>query len=93
METLNGLSVFVRVVDTGGFSAAARDLGMSKSAVSKQVAKLENRLGVRLLNRTTRRLSATEAGTVFYERRRASSPTSKMPKMQSAPCTTKPGAT
>ncbi|MHA1597388.1 MAG: LysR family transcriptional regulator [Alphaproteobacteria bacterium] len=68
MESLTGLNVFVRVVDTGGFSAAARDLGMSKSAVSKRIARLENHLGVRLLNRTTRRLSATEAGTVFYER-------------------------
>jgi len=60
--------IFVRVVETGGFSTAARDLSISRSAVSKQVARLEDRLGARLLNRTTRRLSPTEAGLIFYER-------------------------
>lgn len=68
MDILNGYSVFTRVVETGGFSAAARELNMSKSAVSKHVAGLEERLGVRLLNRTTRKLSPTEVGTAFYER-------------------------
>ncbi|HZD24646.1 MAG TPA: LysR family transcriptional regulator, partial [Alphaproteobacteria bacterium] len=50
------------------FTAAARSLGLSKSAVSKQVARLEDRLGARLLNRTTRKLSLTEVGEAFYER-------------------------
>lgn len=62
LDTLVGMAVFARVVDDGGFSAAARALGMSKSAVSKQVSALEDRLGARLLNRTTRRMSLTEAG-------------------------------
>jgi DNA-binding transcriptional LysR family regulator len=70
MDTLNGFTVFTKVVETGGFSAAARELNMSKSAVSKHIAKLEEHLGVRLLNRTTRKLSPTEVGTTFYERAR-----------------------
>ncbi len=68
LDTLVGMAVFARVVDDGGFSAAARRLGLSKSAVSKQVAALEDRLGARLLNRTTRRMSLTEAGTALVER-------------------------
>lgn len=60
--------VFARVVEEGGFSAAAEKLTLSKSAVSKQVAKLEDQLGVRLLNRTTRRISLTEAGELFFVR-------------------------
>ena len=68
LDTLVGMAVFARVVDDGGFSAAARRLGLSKSAVSKQVAALEDRLGARLLNRTTRRMSLTEAGSALIER-------------------------
>lgn len=60
--------VFAQVVDSRSFSAAAARLGVSKSAVSKQIAKLEDRLGARLLNRTTRTLSPTDAGQDFYER-------------------------
>lgn len=67
MQDLASLAVFARVVEAGGFSAAAGSLGLSKSAVSKQVSRLEARLGIRLLNRTTRRLSLTEAGALFYE--------------------------
>ena len=67
MDLLAGMAVFARVVEARGFSAAARDLGMSKSAVSKQVTRLEDRLGARLLNRTTRRLSLTAAGAAFHE--------------------------
>ncbi len=67
MEQLTAMLAFARVVETGSFSKAARDLGISKSAVSKQISRLEDRLGVRLLNRTTRRHSLTEAGTSFFQ--------------------------
>lgn len=60
--------ILINVVDCGGFSAAAKQLGLSKSHVSRQVADLENRLGVQLLNRTTRRLSLTETGRAYYNR-------------------------
>jgi DNA-binding transcriptional LysR family regulator len=58
--------IFAAVVEAGGFSAAARALGISTPVVSKRVSALEAELGARLLNRTTRRLSLTEAGEVFY---------------------------
>ena len=61
-------AVFVRVVQEGGFTAAARSLELSKGAVSKMVNRLEARLGARLLNRTTRRLTLTEVGDAFYRR-------------------------
>lgn len=67
MEHLPAMAVFARVVDSHGFSAAARQLGISKSAVSKQVARLEDLLGARLLQRTTRKLALTEVGRVFHE--------------------------
>jgi DNA-binding transcriptional LysR family regulator len=66
MDPLDGIAAFARVVDSGSFSAAARRLGISKSAVSAHVQRLEERLGIRLLNRTTRRLSVTEAGAAYY---------------------------
>ena len=66
MARLDAMEIFAEVVEAEGFSAAARSLGVSKSAVSKQVGRLEDSLGVRLLNRTTRRLSLTEAGATFY---------------------------
>ena len=62
------IAVFVNVVREGGFSAAAKALQLTPSAVSKQVARLEDRLNVRLLNRTTRHLSMTEEGEVFFDR-------------------------
>ena len=68
MRDLNAIRVFVQVVRSRGFSAAAQSLGMSKAAVSKHVARLEADLGARLLNRTTRRLSLTEVGAAFYDR-------------------------
>jgi len=68
VDNLAGMAVFARVVESNSFTGAARRLGMSKAAVSKQVSKLEERLGARLLNRTTRRLSLTEVGAAFYER-------------------------
>jgi Transcriptional regulator len=67
LDLLAGMAVFARVVDAGGISAAARELRLSKSAVSKQVSALEDRLGVRLLQRTTRRMSLTEAGRGFLD--------------------------
>lgn len=70
MDPVSGMTVFARVVEANGFTAAARDLGLSKAAVSKHVARLEDRLGVRLLNRSTRRLGLTEAGRDYYERAR-----------------------
>ncbi len=63
---LNEAAVFVKVVQAGGFSAAARQMGVPTSTVSHRVARLEKRLGVTLLQRTTRRLNLTEAGELFY---------------------------
>ena len=68
MNSLTDIAVFVKVVDSGSFTAAAERLSLSKSVVSKYVTRLEDGLGVRLLNRTTRRLSLTEAGRTFYQR-------------------------
>ena len=65
---LSAIEIFVKVVDTGSFSAAARGLGVSKSHTSKRVSQLEDRLGARLLQRTTRKLTLTEAGQTFYDR-------------------------
>ncbi|CAA7623234.1 LysR family transcriptional regulator [Magnetospirillum sp. SS-4] len=64
----DGLQAFVRVAESGSFSEAARRLGLSKSMVSRQVSALEADLGVRLLHRTTRSLSPTEAGRAYLER-------------------------
>ena len=64
------IEVFVRAVELGGFSAAARAFHMTPSAVSKLVARLESRLGVRLINRSTRRLDLTAEGAAFLERGR-----------------------
>ncbi|MBR0694110.1 LysR family transcriptional regulator [Bradyrhizobium lablabi] len=68
MDRLTSLEVFSRVVDSGGFSAAARKLNMSTTMVSNHVQSLEDRLGVRLLNRTTRKVSLTEVGRAYYDR-------------------------
>lgn len=62
------IEVFVRVVDLGGFSSAARAFNMTPSAVSKLVSRLESRLGVRLINRSTRKLQLTAEGAAFHER-------------------------
>jgi DNA-binding transcriptional LysR family regulator len=66
-DRLAAMEIFVRVVDAGSFSAAASQLGVGQPAVSKAVAQLEERLGVRLLLRSTRRLNLTDAGKSFYE--------------------------
>lgn len=67
MDSFGAIPVFVAVVESGGFSPAARVLGISKSAVSKRITQLESDLGVKLLHRTTRQLSLTEAGEHFFE--------------------------
>lgn len=66
-DRLNGMRVFAQVVEAKSFSAAADMLGMSKSVASRHVSALERSLSVKLLNRSTRRLSLTEAGALFYE--------------------------
>ena len=68
MDRLTSLTAFVRVVDSGGFSAAARRLNMSTTMVSNHVQSLEDRLGARLLHRTTRKVSLTEVGKTYYDR-------------------------
>src|SRR2546423_3072944 len=68
MDRLTSLTAFVRVVDSGGFSAAGRRLNMSTTMVSNHVQALEDRLGARLLNRTTRKVSLTEVGRAYYDR-------------------------
>lgn len=70
MDRLTEMEAFATVVDQGGFTDAAKKMGISKSAVSKHVSSLEARLGARLLNRTTRRVSPTEIGLAYYDRAR-----------------------
>jgi len=67
-ELLDGVAVFVAVINGGSFKAAAESLGHSTSYISKEVSRLEKRLGSRLLNRTTRTISLTDAGRAYYER-------------------------
>src|SRR5581483_1107867 len=68
MDRLGALQAFVQVAETGSFSEAARRLRSSKSAISRQVSGLETELGARLLHRTTRSLTLTEAGRGYFER-------------------------
>lgn len=70
MDRVAEMTAFVRAVDTGGFTAAAQQIGLTPSALSKLVTRLENRLGARLLHRTTRRLQMTPEGEAFYQRAR-----------------------
>lgn len=90
MDRLTEMEAFANVVDQGGFTDAARKMGVSKSAVSKHVSSLEARLGARLLNRTTRRVSPTEIGLAYYDRARrvlndAGEADALVTAMQSAP--------
>ena len=71
MQNLTDIAIFVKVVELASFTAAAEALDMSQPVVSKAVTRLEEKLGARLLNRTTRRLSLTEAGSELYARSRA----------------------
>ncbi|WP_137132963.1 LysR family transcriptional regulator [Rhizobium sp. FY34] len=68
MESLSAIAAFIHTSEQQSYVAAARIMGLSPSAVGKAVARLEKRLGVRLFHRTTRKMSLTEAGAVFYER-------------------------
>jgi len=68
MSVPGDMTAFVRAVELGGFSPAARELGLTPSAVSKLVTRLEDRLGVRLLDRTTRRLALTPEGEAYFHR-------------------------
>lgn len=67
MDAITRMRCFIQVVDSNGFSAAAREMGRSKALVSKYVGELEDELGVRLLNRTTRQVSLTEVGEAYYK--------------------------
>ncbi|MBW2500307.1 MAG: LysR family transcriptional regulator [Deltaproteobacteria bacterium] len=68
LPDVSGMVVFARVVEEGSFTAAARRLGRSKASVSREIAALEERLGAQLIRRTTRRMSLTEVGDLFFER-------------------------
>ena len=68
MDTLTSMELFVKAVESGSFSATARSMNLTPSAVSKQISRLEDRLGARLFNRTTRQLGPTEEGRAYYER-------------------------
>jgi DNA-binding transcriptional LysR family regulator len=68
MDRMTSIAMFVKIAEAGGFAAAARRLGVSPSTVTTQIQDLEDRLGVRLLNRSTRKVSLTEIGKAYYER-------------------------
>ena len=68
MDRLTSLQLFTRLVESGNFSRTAHDMKLSQPTVTKHIAALESRLGVRLLNRNTRGMRLTEAGTLYYER-------------------------
>lgn len=68
MDSLSRIGIFVEVARQKSFAAAARELGLTPSAVSKQVLNLETELRVKLLNRTTRQVSLTEEGSLYFER-------------------------
>jgi DNA-binding transcriptional LysR family regulator len=67
MDSIINIATFVKVVEAGGFAAASRKLGMSPSTVTAHIQDLEQRLGARLLNRSTRKISLTEVGNAYYE--------------------------
>lgn len=71
MDRITGIQLFVRIVETGSFSKASADLGVTQPTATKHVAAVEARLGARLLNRNTRGVSATEIGALYYEKCKA----------------------
>ena len=71
MQDLNDLYYYAQVVEHGGFAPAGRALGIAKSRLSRRIAELESRLGVRLLQRSTRRFSVTDVGQIYYQHCRA----------------------
>ena len=71
MQDLNELYYFVHVVDHGGFAPAGRALGVPKSKLSRRIALLEERLGVRLIQRSSRRFNVTEPGQAYYSHAKA----------------------
>lgn len=71
MDRLTGLQIFVRVVESGSFSKAAREFGLTQPTATKHVAALEQRFGIRLLNRNSRAVSLTEAGAAYYDKCRS----------------------
>ncbi len=90
-DLLDGIAVFVAVVEAGSFTAVAQVLGHSTSMINKEVSKLEGRLGSRLLNRTTRKLSLTDVGKAYYERSRqilvdAENAACSITQLQEKPC-------
>ena len=82
MKGIRGVVGFVRTVEAGSFAGAAKKLGVSPVAVGKNVQRLERELGVRLLQRSTRKLALTEEGRLYYER--CSGPLSDLENAQSA---------
>ena len=71
MDRVTGIKLFVRVVETGSFSKAAQDLGLTQPTATKHVAALEEKLGARLLHRSTRGVTPTEVGTLYYDKCKA----------------------
>jgi DNA-binding transcriptional LysR family regulator len=91
MQNLNDIAFFAAVVENKGFSAAARALGQPKSSLSRHVSQLEKRLGMRLLERSTRHFRLTDAGNSYYEKARAvldglDAAEKELAEMRSGPC-------
>jgi DNA-binding transcriptional LysR family regulator len=91
MQDLNDMLLFAKIVEAGGYSAAARALGLPTSKLSRHISDLEESLGVRLLNRTTRKISTTEVGRMFYLHcvavvAQAQAAREAIEKTRSAPC-------
>src|SRR5713101_349204 len=85
MDRLAGMEAFIRVIEAGSFSGAAKQLRVGQPAVSKTIAQLEDRLGVRLLLRSTHGLTPTEAGRNFYERAKRSIEEAEEAELAAAP--------
>ena len=86
MDRVTGLQLFIRVVETGSFSKAAEELHVAQPTATKHVAALEQRLGVRLLHRSTRGVTPTEVGALYYESASRSHANSTMPTTSQRCC-------